>query len=300
MKIRSKTVRPRTEIEHQAAVSKIIKRHFESARGRVPHVSAKHFTSASEVLSRHFRNLSDVPNDFLSLLVPVWNYTAAKIVPSAKWSMNPSGKERDLELVVAQELLHLSKLEAKLDSYIKRHSGQLVDKMRSVFSGRSEKERQRILKLIKEEVIRLNAPSEAVREVIVVGLTIAGGVAATNKFSMSGIAIGQTVATSMYLGSASWYSAISAKIFGMPTIVTVLGGLGGFLSAAAIAPIVAPGAELVVNHFRAEQILLQIADRAESNALGKGPDCVDVASTIAKYLQFVPDVIDVLRKLKPA
>jgi hypothetical protein len=114
----------------------------------------------------------------------------------------------------------------------------------------------------------------------------------------SSMATGTAIAQSVYLSQQGWWSALWLGFAGTPGWVTALGATGGIVIALALAPVLSPLAEILINRTRGEKHLHRLIDQVEASASQHRADHLDIAGLLASYAQLAPDLLQLLRNLR--
>lgn len=282
-------------LDHKRAILQIINDHFDLAETRVEEIYTAHFSSIGAVLKRHWCHKGDIPSDLIALPKHTWNFVAKKISKNVQTKEFPkTGKVREVEKIIAEQLLDLPGLEKKIEKYVhscqERFELEFADILGQVPSLR----REQFARELELQVARLQTPIEGVREAavfLVVG--IVGKIYSEKITFGSSIATGKVVVTSVYLSQLSWFGSLWAGIFGVPAWVGFAGMGAGMFAAIVVVPFLTPLFEIGINRFRARKILQSSVGAARNKLTGSGPDAFDVAGKTAIYLQVLPDLIEI-------
>ncbi len=294
----------------QAALNDVIEQHFDGALVRVPQVYQQFFTSPGSILKRHWRHRRDIPGDFVSLPRQLWHvgkHWVSQMMPGKKAAdaseavvpqPRPlSGKEQELHRVLYEDLLQLPALEERLLSVLSTHSSSVAECQR-LLPSLSDTQRQAVSTFLQQKMHHLTVSREGGRDMLaffMIGLI--GKSVGTDVVFGSAIATGGAIAQSVYLAQQSWWGVLWAKWAGVPTWVTVSGGVGGVLAAVAVAPLLSPIAELAMNRLRGERYLRKLVQEVKENSLHGGRDGFDLAGLMAGYAQIAPDLLVLLKSL---
>lgn len=281
----------------EAALRNIIHEHLDEAGKRVDQVYAKHFASTRAVLARHWRHKKDIPADLMALPRHTWGFFSRTILRRKSQPLPKTGKARELEGVIAEQLLDLKGLEKKIEHYVQPYKDEFEHELSSILEQVPSLQRQAFTKELEMQVERLNTPIEGTREAVVFLIAgIVGKVFSKKVTFGSSIATGKAVAVSVYMSQLSWFGSLWAKIFGIPSWVGYAGAGAGVMAALIVAPLLTPVFELGINRMRARKILRQTVAAARQKLTGKGRDAVDIAGKTAIYLQVLPDIIEVAKR----
>lgn len=289
------------EQDHIQAIQKIINDHFDEAEGRIDQVYAASFTSVQAVLKRHWKHKKDIPSDLMSLPRNAWNVVSKIILRSKTKALPKTGKTKEVEAIIADDLLDLKGLEQKIENYVQPYQEEFDKEFADILHDIPALHREKFAKELELKVEQLNVPIEGAREAVVFLLAGIIGKMFSDKVTFgSSIATGKAVAISVYFSQLSWFGSLWAKIFGIPTWVSVAGAGAGLFAALLIAPMLTPVFELGINRFRAKKILRQTIAAARQKLSGKSRDAIDIAGKTAIYLQVLPDVVEMARKTAKA
>lgn len=282
--------------DHEQQLNQLLDDHFSNAKLRVDEVYAKHFSSPKAVLQRHWQNKRDVPSDLLLIPRSVIKGVFGRFNRSSDSSDGHlSGKEKAVRDIIEHELLDLPSLERTIEQYCNQVIEQYQQSLPQL-ENMTEQQRQRIREHIDFKLQQLNMPNEGLREALLTLTVMATGKALGDKALFSSAAsVGSTVASSMYLSSQSWFGALWAGWFGLPSWVGWAGVGGGIVLVLAVSPLLSPWTELMVNKMRAKRLLHQTVNDAHQRI--KQKDGVLLASRLGQYLQFLPDLAQSMAKL---
>jgi hypothetical protein len=287
------------EPNHEAAIRQIIGDHFDEAERRLDDVYRLHFRNIGAIAKRHWRHKKDIPSDLMALPRHTWNLIATKVFRKRGKPLPRGGKARELDFIVSEQLLDLKGLEEKLQAYVEVYQLKFENEFTTLLEEIPGLRRQEFAKELEKKLEKLSTPIEGTRETImflIVG--IVGRVYSDKVTFGSAAATGQAIATSLYVNQLSWFGSLWFGLFGsVPSWVTAAGAGGGILAGAIIAPLLAPILELGVNRARAKKVLKKTIDAARQKLTSEGPDAHDVAGKIAIYLQLLPDVVYLTRKI---
>lgn len=287
--------------DHKKAIIKIINDHFDQAEERVEEIYASHFSSTKEVLGRHWRHKKDIPSDLMALPRHAWGFFSKMIFRKKTKPLPKTGKVKEIEILIADNLLDLKGLEKKIENYIKPYQEKFEHEFTDILEQIPSLQQEKFSKELELHVERLNTPIEGTREAVI--FLIAGiiGKVFSNKVTFgSSIATGKAVAASIYMSQLSWFGSLWAHLFGIPSWVGYAGAGAGVLAAVIVAPFLTPVFELGINKFRARKILRLAVESARQKLTGKGKDALDLAGKTAIYLQVLPDLIEVAKKTAKA
>lgn len=282
---------------HEQAINKIINDHFHQAEKRLENVYQLHFISPKAIFSRHWRHKKDIPSDLLALPRHTWNFISVKILKKDSKSIPQSGKVKEIEKIVYDELLDLKWLENKIQSYVEPYQLNFETEFTNILKNVPGLQQNKFLKELEDQLEKLTTPIEGTRETVM--FLIAGiiGKVFSDKVTFgSAIATGQAAATSIYMSQLTWVGSLWAGIFGAPMWVTVIGASGGILIGAIVAPLLTPIFELGFNKLRAKKILKETIVSAQHKMIEQDPDAYNVAGKIAIYLQVFPDILHLAKK----
>ncbi|MCG8607537.1 hypothetical protein MJD09_21460, partial [bacterium] len=227
--------------DHSKAILAIINDHFDQAEDRIEEVYAAHFADIKVVIDRHWRNRRDIVSDFLILPRHTWNFVSKKVLKRETNPIPPNRKTREIEGLVADELLDLDGLENKIQEYVEPYQLKFESEFTEILEQIPALERKKFTKELEKHTESLVAPVEGVREIalfLVAGMV--GKVFSEKVTYGSLIAAGQAIATQIYVSQLWWFPSLWTSIFGVPTWVTVIGAGAGIASGVLIAPCLTP------------------------------------------------------------
>ena len=287
--------------DYKKDILKIIDDHFDHAESRIEKVYVANFSNTKAVLWRHWRNKKDIPSDLMALPRHTWGYLSNKIFKKQTKPLPKTGKAKEIESIIADELLDLQGLENKVENYVRPYQEKFEKDFKDVLEQIPSLQREKFAKELELHVERLNTPIEGTREAVVFLIAgIIGKVFSDNVTFGSSIATGKAVATSIYVGQLSWFGSLWANLFGVPSWIGYVGAGAGIFTALIVAPLLTPAFELGINKFRARKILQEVVATARQKLTGNSLDAVDVAGKTAIYLQVLPDLIEIARRTSKA
>jgi hypothetical protein len=283
--------------DHNKNILVIINNHFDIVDGRINEVYKQHFSDPKAVFIRHWRHKKDIPYDLASPFKYAYDFVSKKIVPNKKlYEFPKSGKLQEIEQIFSEQLLNLSGLEKKITAYVKPFQERFEEELSDILKSVPAFQREAFSEKLKFNIERLQTPIDGAREAAL--FLVAGIVSKVLSGNFGGsFAAGSAVCQTVYLSQLSWIGSLWASVIGTPAWVGVVGGGAGILATLIIAPILSPLFEIGINRVRAKKILQASVSSAREKLTGNGNDAIDVASKIAIYLQFLPDIIDAARKL---
>ncbi|WLQ12815.1 hypothetical protein O5O45_24110 [Hahella aquimaris] len=282
-------------------IEQTLLRHFTEAHARVPRVYAEHMSSTKAILRRHWTHRRDIPADLMSLprgLVRV----AGKLIRRNKATAQTelSGKEQAMLRIITEELLQLPALQNQIQRLMERHIPELQECGELMRQPHMQGHQQEIQSFLSQRMQSLSGPREGGRDLLVFLLVGALGKSLGGQATFgSAIATGSAMASSLYLAQQSWWGALWVQWAGAPAWVTWSGAAAGVVAAIAIAPLLAPVSEIAVNRLRGERYLHRLVDQVQENALASKADALDAAGLLASYAQLAPDLLALLRSIRP-
>lgn len=257
--------------------------HFAAAHSRVDSISSAYFTSLPTVLARHWRNRRDIPADLAAIPRGLW-YLLRKLWrrPSSAVPRALTGKEADVAEVIAEQLINLSSLEVLLNTHRQALSTSL--------DGTVAAQR------LQQAVAQWGSKQDNSRDTLLflcLGL-LGRGLSDKILFGSASL-IGASLATSVYLSQQGFFSALWTSMFGAPAWVAVLGAVLGFAAVFVATPVIAPFLEWASNRFWARRRLHRVLDQIHREL--RAP-VTDHLWRYGGYLQFVPDVVLLLRHIR--
>ncbi|MFQ5865525.1 MAG: hypothetical protein ACE5IW_09885 [bacterium] len=283
---------------YKSTILNIINQHFDEAYGRIDDICEKNFYSFSAVFNRHWRNKKDIPSDLLVIPRSLYNLTIGKIFKKIVKPFPRSGKVKELEKIIYQDLVDLSGLERKIEKHVEAHKLRFERDFVEILEHIPALQRDQFVRELEIQLERLKTPIEGMREAIMfLAAGIVGKVFSDKVVFGSMLGTGQAVATSIYLDQLSWFGSLWASIFGVPAWVSTVGAASGAMIGIIIASLLSPFLEVGINRLRAKKILQQVVSNAKEKLTKSGPDAFDVAGKIAIYLQTLPELIYLAKKI---
>lgn len=282
-------------VPREQHIQSVINRHFSEAEQRIDQVYRTHFHGFDDIAKRHWRHRSDIPNDLLALprnLLGLLSKLAQRPMPP----LPESGKQREIQTIIAYELLDLPGLERKLEAVCHPFLTQYENELARLGPLTAD-QRACFEQYLAHQMERLSMPVEGARDgLIAVSLMLTGKAIGDKAMISSAASVGSTIAHSVYLSHQSWWSAFMVGWLGNPGWVGWIGAGSGIVGALLLAPLIAPGVEFGVNRLRARQVLADSVHHAAEQITRK--DGVVFASQVSLYLQILPDILHFLSKLR--
>ncbi|MDY6792538.1 MAG: hypothetical protein SWH54_14855 [Thermodesulfobacteriota bacterium] len=289
----------RQNTDHKKAIQQIIDNHFNEAEQRLENVYQTHFASLNTIFGRHWRHKRDIPSDLLSLPRHTSKLFAKKVLKKKTNPLPKSGKVKELEQIVSEKLLDLNDLEKKLKNYIESYQLRFEEQFTEILQQVPSLERETFVRELEVKIEQLTTPIEGGRDALM--FLLAGIVSKiySDKVTFgSAVAAGQGIATSIYVSQLSWFGSFWFSLFGsVPTWVSAVGVSGGILAGAIVAPFITPLLEFGMNKLRVRKVLKRTIYAARQKLTNEGLDAYDVAGKTAIYLQLLPDVLHLGRKI---
>lgn len=284
--------------DHHDVLEKIIEDHFDQCEARVEEVNRKYFLNGSEILHRHWRNKKDIPSDLVLPFKMIWNFGAGKMLKRRVKPVPRTGKSREIERVITEDLLDLGGLERRIEAYVTPHMDRFEKSLIDTVEQVPALKREQFTRELEKYLERLNLPVEGSREAVIFLVTVAIGKAFCNQFVLSGLmGTGGLVATSLYMNQLSWFGALWVNWYaGVPGWIGYTGAAGGTVVGIVAAPLIFPFLEMAINRFRSRKILEETVQAARTDFIRPGKDRVNIAGKIAVYLQALPDVLHYARE----
>lgn len=292
----------------------VIEAHLQEARERVDFVNARHFANFGSVFSKHLRNWRDAPADVGQPFVGAWNFVVRKPAKKAPIYL-PSRKQAETRAVIINELLDLPSLEEKFRLHLLPFGEAAESEIESLLERVPQNLQTRTETDLKIALENLNVPVEAMRDLAAMFL-ISGAAAAWggNKFAFGSIAAGQTLATSMWIGSLSWFgnatywfsgTALGAflGVAGVPGWVVAAGAASGVITTLILVPVIGPFCEWGVGSLKGKTVLNKTIDVARNSLLGDEtvhqPDGSTIVSKAYQYVDMLKNLVDTVRAIVP-
>ncbi len=282
---------------HQNAIQNIINNHFVQAENRIEPICSSYFYSFREIIKRHWKNKKDIPNDLASIPRHSWNFVAKKVFKKNIKSLPKSGKVKEIESIISNQLLDLSGLEKEIEDYLIPYQQEFEKSLSDILESVPVPDRGKYANMLESEIEKLTTPIEGCRDAVMFLVAgIVGKVFSDKIVFGSMLSTGKAIATSIYMSQLSWFGALWANIFGIPAWIGVAGAIGGMAAGIIVAPLVSPLFEFGINRLRAKKILTEIVRSAEEKLTVAGKDAFNVAGKIAIYLQVFPDILHIAKK----
>lgn len=275
----------------RAAMLAMLDTHFNAARQRVDEAYHQHFASLGSVLRRHWQHRRDVPADLLTLPRGVWQVLRRRRAPRPL-----TGKEQAVADIMAGAVLDLPGLQQKLVSHLACHPHYRPDAIAELQAELAPYDGDEALRRLHLAVAQWGQRHDNSREFLMfLGLGLLGrGLSDKIAFGSASV-LGVSLASSVYLSQQSALSALWASWFGVPGWVALSGAIGGFAVAIAATPLLSPFLEYGFNRWGTRRRLLQMVDTVHREI--RAP-LGDRLWRVGAYLQFIPDLVQMLRMLR--
>ncbi len=279
----------------QGGLQADIDAYFAAAHERVESVYQQHFGRLGAVAKRHWRCRRDVPADLLALPRSLWRLLqklrGGTFAPRAL-----TAKEQWVAQCLADEALDLAELETMLLRHLQRHPDYRegdVAGLRAELGGHSSDQAARRLH---QAVARWGLSHDSSRDMVLfLGLGMLGrGLGDKVAFGSASI-LGVSLASSLYLGQQGWLGSVWASWFGVPFWVKAGGVAMGFAAMWFVTPVLAPFCEWGFNRVWSRRRIHRIVDEVHREL---SPSLQEQFWAYGSYLQFVPDVLVLLRQLR--
>ncbi|GAB3369339.1 hypothetical protein NCG89_08475 [Spongiibacter taiwanensis] len=265
--------------------------HFIAARERVDEAYHHHFASLGSVLKRHWQHRRDVPADLLTLPRGLWQVLSGRRGPRPL-----TGKEQAVAEIMAREVLDLPGLQQKLLFHLEGHPDYRPDAIAQLQAELAPYDADEALRRLHLAVAQWGQRHDNSREFLMfLGLGLLGRSLSDKIAFGSASVLGVSLASSAYLSQQGALSALWASWFGVPGWVAVSGAIGGFAVAIAATPLISPFLEYGFNRWGTRRRLLQMVDAVHREI--RAP-LGDRLWRVGAYLQFIPDLVQVLRMLR--
>lgn len=280
-------------------VQRLIQAHFAAARARVPKVCQDHFLSLGAVSRRHWRQRQDIPRDLAAMPRAGWQLVRKVLGKPTVQAAAISGKEQEVLQLIQDELLQLDGLAEILQAYIHQElclAGIEISQLSTILAP----ENQPVIESWLRERLGMHGVAlEGMREsMMFVALGVAGKTLSDKVVFGSGMGLGAAAAGSVYLHHQGWWGAFWTQVYGVPGWVSAAGAAGGFAATLVAMPLLAPLVEVGVNRFRAERMLVKMINGVEYDMMHNTPELAGVAGRIATFIGFIPDLLQLLAKLR--
>lgn len=283
--------------KHHNAIQSIINNHFIQVEKRIDPICNSYFYNVREIFKRHWRSKKDIPHDLAAIPRHSWNFVAKKIFKKKFKSLPKSGKVKEIENIISEQLLDLSGLEKKIEDYLIPYQKEFEKSLSDIFESVPVSNRKKFAKMLESEIENLTTPIEGCRDAVMFLVAgIVGKVFSDKIVFGSMMSTGKAIASSIYMSQLSWFGALWANIFGIPAWIGIAGAMGGIAAGIIVTPLVSPLFEFGINRLRAKKILKEIVISAEEKLTDTGKDAFNVAGKIAIYLQVFPDIVHIAKK----
>ena len=284
----------------ELAIQSSIEQHFKEAHERVPGFYREYFLSPKHIAKRHWRHKRDIPHDIIAFPKGLWQ-TISRAWKNNKPHNSPvmTGKEQAILAAISNELLQLDKLYSQLTEHLHPFLPALQECETILKQPLNEEQRKAVDGFLQEKIKQLSGPREGGRDLILFLLIGAFGHHISTQATFgSALATGSALASTLYISQQSWWYGIWLQMAGVPGWVTFVGASTGLAAGIALAPLLSPLAELLINRIRGERFLHKLLDDIEQKSLKQRHDLIDTAGIVAGLSQLIPDLLALLRQLK--
>lgn len=268
-----------------------IDQHFAGAHLRLEAVYRREFRSLPAVLGRHRRHWRDIPADLAALPRSLW-----RLLRRNRQTRRLSGKEQAVAQLLSEEVIDLPALQALLLSGVARHpdyhAGSAPASPESLVLASPQQAEERL----QRAVARWGLSHDSSRDMLVfLALGLAGRSLSDKVMFGSASVLGAWAAASLYIANQGWIGGWWASWFGVPGWVSATGAVAGMLGVFLLSPLLAPFVEWIMNRVWRRRRLHRLLDEVRGQLqvpLG------DQLWQCGSYLQFVPDILLLLRQLR--
>ncbi|GLS24726.1 hypothetical protein [Marinibactrum halimedae] len=279
----------------------IVDTHFLLAHERVDPFFSHYFLSVKHVWQRHWRHKADIPQDLLNLPKSAWRLCTA---PLRKGKTAPpplmTRKEKELTERLQVELLALPTLHQQLFEHLQSHPtfcDEQWSELQSLLSPFSEEEAHHQLS---SAINRLTITQEGGRDFLLfISLGIIGRGLSDKVAFGSAMTLGSSAATGAYMSQQGFFGGLWASWFGVPGWVSATGAVAGFGLVLIATPLLSPLTEVGINRIRGRKALTKIVDEAHQQMGHQHKDLSTLAGHLGTFMQMLPDVVQLLKHLKP-
>lgn len=261
--------------------------HFEDAHQRLDRVYRQHFTSLSAVCDRHRRHWRDIPGDLLAMPRALWRMLRRRPADRAR---RLTGKEQEVALLLANEVLDLSGLRQRLEAQI--HTSPMSA---SPLREPSLPDDEQATRRLHQAVARWGGSHEGGRELLLFVLLGVAGRSLSDKVVIgSASLVGVSMASSLYISQQGILGGWWASWFGVPSWVSITGAVVGACTMLVLTPLFAPLIECLFNRMWRRRRLHRLIDEVHRELL---PPRREQLWQWGGYMQYLPDLLALLRTM---
>lgn len=266
--------------------------HFCAAHQRLDEVYRVHFSSLAGVWGRHRRHWRDIPGDILAMPRALWRRLRRH---TASAPLRLTGKEREVALLLAEEVLDLAGLRQRLERQLSnRPAGRDRVGADTSTTARVSAEQQ-VAQRLHQAVARWGGSHDGGRELLLfVLLGVAGRSLSDKVLFGSASLVGISLAGSAYISQQGLLGGLWASWFGVPSWVSAVGALAGVGAMLVLTPLLAPLIECLFNRLWRRQRLHRLIDEVHRELL---PPRRDQLWQWGGYMQYLPDLLALLRSI---
>lgn len=209
----------------------------------------------------------------------------------------PSRREQHLTQALTDEWLALPSLFAQLNQLCLAHaqgsakSGSAVD-----IQQLNATQQAQLIDALEQQMARLGLSRDGLRDGgMIAAIALGQLISKQSSVSGSAFALGAGVGGHVYLAQQTGMSWLWIKLTGVPTWISVVGGVIGLLLTMMMLPFVGPFAEWLVWRWRGKRIMQDYLKQVRTALLTPKYNGEDAASVLAQYAQWLPDAIALLK-----
>ncbi len=210
----------------------------------------------------------------------------------------PNRREQHLSHALTTEWLQLPELFQQLNQLCLAHRMTQDDSAHTTANLHSLNQAQQaqLVEALEKQMARLGLSRDGLRDGgMIAAIALGQLISKQSSVSGSAFALGAGVGGHMYLAQQTGISWLWIKMTGVPTWISVAGGVIGILLTMMMLPFVGPFAEWLVWRWRGKRIMRDYLKQVREALLKPKYNGEDAASVLAQYAQWLPDAIALLR-----
>lgn len=266
--------------------------HFLQAHERLEEVYRREFKALPAVMRRHWQHRRDIPADLAALPRSLW-----RIVRRRPQSVRPlTGKEQAVAQLLADHVIDLNGLQTLLMNRLTSHPDYDPNAVAQLQSELAPLQPELAERRLKQAVARWGLSQDSSRDMLVfLALGLAGRGLSDKVLFGSASLLGASAASSLYIANQGWLAAWWSSWVGVPAWVSISGAAAGMVGVLLLTPLAAPFVECGMNRMWRRQRLHRLLDEVHRQLR---PPLREQLWHYGSYLQFLPDLLLLLRQLK--
>lgn len=283
------------QLHWQAALAADIDGHFAAAQRRAEQCYRREFRSLKAVLRRHWRCRADIPADVLALPRSLWRLWQ-RLLGKPVVQRPLTHKEAYLAELMRVEVLQLDTLQLLFLKHLQAHPEYRQHDAEQWLQALADQQPEQLEQRLHQTVARWGLSHDSSRDLLLfVGLGLLGRSLSDKILFGSASLVGISLVSSVYLSQQNWLLAQWFGWLGVPMRVKVVGVVTGFVGVLLLTPLLAPFLEWGFNRLWSRRRFHRMVEQVHRQLR---PSLQEKFWAYGSYLQFVPDVLLLLRQLR--